>query len=218
MYTDRMTTRQRLFIALVSIFLLLSGCCKKAPVPTAAPGQPATAAEGAVEVPTGTFSVDSVHSSVLFRVRHGAGFFWGAFKTISGKLTLDKDVSKSTVEITINAKSIDTRNAGRDKHLRGPDFFNVKQFPKITFSSTSVKAAGKGVLEVTGDLTLHGVKKPVTLKIVTTGTGKTRKGAVTYGGEAVFSFKRSEYGMKFMVGKGLGDEIRITLSLEIIQQ
>ncbi len=161
-----------------------------------------------------TYKVDGVHSSLIFGIKHnGVTNFYGAFKDISGTVTFDAaDASKSLVELTVPVESVDTRNEKRDQHLKSPDFFNSKQFPTITFKSTKVEGSGESY-KISGDLTLHGVTKPITVDFKRGVDGKGGQGKTTGGGEARFTIKRSDYDMKFMVGP-LGDDVNIILSLE----
>src|SRR5690349_10141147 len=110
-----------------------------------------------------TYTVDPVHSSISFMISHaGISNIHGRFNDFSGKITIDKDPAKSSFALSIPIDSIDTNNVKRDEHLRAPDYFNAKQFPALTFQSTKVKAVDGGY-EVAGDLTMHGVTKPVTI-------------------------------------------------------
>jgi len=165
-----------------------------------------------------TYKVDPVHSSVIFSVKHsGVTDFYGAFKEISGSVSFDAaDPSKSAVELTIPVESIDTRSEKRDQHLKSPDFFNAKQFPAITFKSNKIEGSGESY-KISGDLTLHGVTKPVTADFKRGADGKGGQGKTVGGGEARFTIKRSDYDMKFMIGP-LGDEVNIILSLEGAKQ
>ena len=169
-------------------------------------GTPAIAAE--------PFQVDPVHSSVLFRVKHmNASYTYGRFNEIGGKFAVDEaDPGKSIFDLSVKGESIDTASAARDKHLKGPDFFNAKQFPTITFKSKSVTKSAAGY-DVAGDLTLHGVTRPVTFKLAVTGTAKGMKGESLSGVEASTVLKRSDFGMTFMVGP-VGDEVQVTVALE----
>jgi polyisoprenoid-binding protein YceI len=161
------------------------------------------------------YTVDPVHSSVSFSISHvGISDIHGRFDDVAGKLTIDKDdPSKSKFELSIKVDSVDTNNKMRDEHLRSPDFFNTKQFPTLTFQSTKVKKV-EGGYEVTGDLTLHGVTKPVTFtlkggdKTVEFPKGKMRLGFVT-----TLAIKRSEFDMKNML-EALGDEVHISIGVE----
>jgi polyisoprenoid-binding protein YceI len=165
-----------------------------------------------------TFKVDPVHSSIVFGIKHfGVTDFYGDFKDISGTVTLDTaDASKSSVELTVPVASLDTRNEKRDQHLKSPDFFNAAQFPAITFKSTKIEGAGD-TYKVTGDLSIHGVTKPITVDFKKGGEGKGGKGEVRGGGETRFTIKRSDYDMKFMAG-ALGDDVNLILSLEGVKQ
>ena len=150
------------------------------------------------------YKVDPVHSSATFRVKHmNTSYTYGRFNAISGTFAIDEaDPAKSSFDFTVKTDSVDTADAGRDAHLKNTAFFNAKQFPSITFKSKSVKSSGKDTLEVTGDLTLHGVTKPITVSIELTRHGKaTCRGTAIAGIESVFTIKRSDFGMKGMVGR-----------------
>jgi polyisoprenoid-binding protein YceI len=165
-----------------------------------------------------TFKIDPVHSSIIFSIKHlGVTDFYGRFNDLSGKVVLDKaDPSKSSVEITVPVESVDTRNEKRDQHLKSPDFFNAKQFPIIAFKSKSVEGSGD-TYKVTGDLTLHGVTKPLTLELKTGAEVKGMEGEIRGGGETRFTFKRSDFGMNFLQGP-LGDDVSVIVSLEGIKE
>jgi len=112
--------------------------------------------------------VDPVHSFVVFRIGHAnIGYVWGRFNDPAGSFTLDDaDPAKSSFEIEIKVANVDTHQPKRDEHLQTPDFFNAKQYPTITFKSTSVKkGSAANTLDVTGDLTMHGVTKSVTIPV-----------------------------------------------------
>ena len=164
------------------------------------------------------YKVDSVHSSVIFRVKHmDVSYSYGRFNDPQGTLTLDTDdPSKTSIKIQVKSANIDTGNKKRDAHLKSPDFFNVRQFPMITFESKSVKKLEGDQFEIKGPLTLHGVTKDITLKLKQTGAKTTRKKQLR-GFETVFTIKRSDFGMKNMLG-AVGDEIRMTVSLEVVKQ
>jgi polyisoprenoid-binding protein YceI len=165
-----------------------------------------------------TFKIDPVHSSIIFGVKHGGiTDFYGAFKQVSGTIAFDAaDPSKSSVEVTVPIDSIDTRNDKRDQHLKSPDFFNAAQFPTMTFKSTKVEANGT-TYKVTGDLTMHGVTKPVTVEFKKGAETKGQKGEVKTGGETRFTLKRSDYDIKFMP-QALGDEVNVIMSLEAAKE
>ena len=161
-----------------------------------------------------TFKIDPVHSSVVFGIKHmGLTNFYGAFNEINGTITVDTaDPSKSAVEVTIPVESVDTRNEKRDQHLKSPDFFNAQQFPTMTFKSNKVEGSGD-TWKITGDFTMHGVTKPLTVDFKKGPEVKGQKGETKSGGEARFTIKRSDHGMTFMQGP-LGDEVNIVLSIE----
>lgn len=166
------------------------------------------------------YEIDTEHSMIIFRAKHaGVSYNYGRFNEFTGKLKIDEDVSKSEVEFEVKAKSIDTGNEKRDQHLRSSDFFSAKQFPVITFKSSKVKAkeGEEDVLEVTGDLELHGVKKSITVDVEITGRGQGQKGESLIGFESTFTIKRSEFGMTFMVGP-VSDDIRLTVSIEAVHK
>jgi polyisoprenoid-binding protein YceI len=159
------------------------------------------------------YKVDPVHSAVSFKVGHlGISWIHGRFNDASGEFTVDGN--NSSFGLTIKADSVDTGNAKRDGHLKSPDFFNVKQFPLITFKSTGVKAI-EGGYEVTGDLTMHGKTNSITMKLL---GGKTAK---LYGDRIGFSttlsLNRTDYGMTQLV-PAAGDEVRIDISLEGVKK
>jgi len=161
------------------------------------------------------FVIDAVHSGISFQISHlGLSYVQGRFDEFSGNFKLDSsDPAKSTFTLSIKAESIDTNNAGRDKHLKSPDFFNVKQFPAISFTSTAVKPI-EGGYEVTGDLTMHGETKPVTFSLKGGKTAQFPPGVKRTG------FSTSELVVKrslFGVGKPmpvLGDDVFVAISFE----
>jgi polyisoprenoid-binding protein YceI len=173
-----------------------------------------------------TWSFDPAHSHASFAVRHMIiSNVRGELGKFSGTLTLDeKDITKSSVEATIDVTAIDTREPKRDEHLRSPDFFDAAKFPNITFKSTKVEKAGKDGLKVTGDLTIRGTTKPVVLKV----TGPTPEvkdpyGNVRRGVSATTKLNRMDYGVSFSAvleggGAVVGNEVNIELEAELIKQ
>ena len=163
-----------------------------------------------------TFAVDTVHSSVMFKVKHlNTSWFYGRFNTIKGAIAVGGD--DSSVNLIIDAKSADSANDRRDRHLHGPDFFNVKQFPEIKFESTSVRVSKSGHLDVKGKLTLRGKTKEIQAIANKVGEGKARGGAAIVGYHTVFTIKRSDFGMTY--GKGaLSDDVEVTISVECKEQ
>ncbi|HXU45599.1 MAG TPA: YceI family protein [Thermoanaerobaculia bacterium] len=170
------------------------------------------------------FDVDKTHSEVSFKITHLLGKVPGRFDDFKGVISFDKaKPANSSVEFTIQATSIDTSNADRDKHLRSPDFFDVEKFPEITFKSTAVKAVSKDKYQVTGAFTLHGVTKTITLPVAYLGELKDPWGNTRAGFSTETRINRKDYGMvwnKSLDSGGvlLGDEVDITISLETVKQ
>jgi polyisoprenoid-binding protein YceI len=162
-----------------------------------------------------TYRVDPVHSSAVFRIKHAnVAPFWGRFNDPTGTFVLDEsDPSRSSFTIEIAVDKVNTGNAQRDNHLKSPDFFNARQYPRISFKSTAVKKAeGENMLEVSGELTLHGVTKPITATVELTGKGDFR-GKPVAGVEATFTVKMSDFEIKGMPGM-LSDEVKVIVALE----
>ncbi|MFM7134110.1 MAG: YceI family protein [Planctomycetota bacterium] len=162
-----------------------------------------------------TYKVDDVHSSAFFRVQHlGAGQFWGRFNKMDGSFTLSDDPAKVAFDITVAVDSVDTAEPKLDAHLKSPDFFNAAEFPTMTFKSKSAKKASAGMWDVTGDFSMHGVTKEVTAQIEITGMADMGMGSRA-GAEAIFTVKRSDFGMNYGVEKGsLGNSVRVLVNLE----
>jgi polyisoprenoid-binding protein YceI len=160
-----------------------------------------------------TYKVDPVHSTVLFGVKHmGFGRFWGRFNRVGGHFTLNaSDPTADSFEIDIDPASVDTNNKDRDRHLKGPDFFSASEFPKIEFRSREAKKLDDKTLEVSGDLTFHGVTRPETVRIELIGTGSHPKMGHRAGIEATFVLKQSEFGIK---AGPLGDDVHVIAALE----
>ncbi len=168
-----------------------------------------------------TYRIDPVHTFVVFRVKHlNAGFSYGRFNTVSGTIVVDeRNPGNSSIEFEIDASSIDTGNSDRDNHLRSPDFFNVRQFPKITFKSTQVRKINDNTVEVRGNLTLRGQTRPLTTRVTFTGKGRNQRGQEIIGFETTFTIRRSQFGMTYgLQGGGLSDEVRVTVAVEGIRQ
>jgi polyisoprenoid-binding protein YceI len=161
-----------------------------------------------------TYKIDPVHSSVAFSIRHFFSPVPGAFTKFSGTIKVDRDnLENSSVEATIDATSIDTRNERRDADLRSKNFFATDQFPTATFQSKSWKKTGDDTLEVTGDLTLHGVTKPVVLKVKSLGFGPGMQGRQLSGWEATTTLNRNDFGIT-TYPKMLGDDVTVTITVE----
>ena len=163
-----------------------------------------------------TYEIDTAHSMILFRAKHNnVSYNYGRFNEFTGKIITDEFASMGMVEFEVKSASVDTGNEKRDQHLRSSDFFSAKQFPVITFKSTKVSAkeGEEDVLEVTGDLELHGVKKSITVDVEITGRAKGKDGESLIGFESTFTIKRSEFGMTYGMGP-VSDNIRLIVSIE----
>lgn len=183
----------------------------------------ATVSSTSTALPTGTWNVDTSHSRIGFRVKHlGISTVRGEFREYTGQLTIAED-GTATASGTIKADSIDTAQADRDTHLRAPDFFDVETYPEITYQSTSIVAIDDETYEVTGDLTMHGVTKPVTLKAEVGGVETDHYGNERVGLEATGELSRSDYGMKFNAALGTGnavvsDKVKLDLDISAVKQ
>jgi polyisoprenoid-binding protein YceI len=174
---------------------------------------------------TTTWNLDPVHSAAEFNVKHMMiSNVKGRFAIVSGVLNLDEtDVTRSSVTATIDAASIDTRDAQRDAHLKSPDFFDVEQFPTLTFKSTAVERAGDGELKVTGELTIHGVTRKVAFDVEgPTAPGKDPWGNTRIGLSATTKINRKEFGLNWNAaletgGILVGDNVTLTLDVQFIK-
>lgn len=160
------------------------------------------------------YTYDGVHSSISFKARHlDISWIHGRFNEASGTFVIDRqDPTKSTFELVIVAASVDTGNVARDEHLRQPDYFDAKQFPSITFKSTAVKATKSG-FEVTGDFTMHGKTKKVTLNLEG-GKEIEFKGVKRVGFATELALKRSDFGFDPSGIGPIGDEAKILIDCE----
>jgi polyisoprenoid-binding protein YceI len=176
------------------------------------------------QAPTTTWTIDPVHSVAEFKVKHMMiSNVKGTFTALQGALTLnEKDVTQSRIEATIDATSIHTRDPQRDAHLKSPDFFDVERFPTLSFVSTKVARDANGELAVTGDLTMHGVTKPVTFTVEGPTTAqKDPWGNVKIGASATAVIHRKDFGLTWNAtletgGFLVGDEVKISLSIQAV--
>lgn len=188
------------------------------PVLLAAPffaATPAPATATAAPAAGDAWTVDPVHSSVVFRLQHGGVTpFYGTFEAISGTVTLDPAApEKGAVELVIPVASLRTRDAKRDGHLQGPDFFNGKENPDIRFRSTAIAKSGDGAYAVKGTLDMAGKQHAVELTVHDGGDGEMM--GKVHGWSAEFSIKRSDFGMNYGIAqKALSDEVTVMIGLE----
>ena len=185
-----------------------------APAKAAAQAKPAEPAKAGFKA-AGGYSIDGVHSTVIFKIKHmNTSWAFGRFDRISGTFDLLPDnMERSSLVVSIETASVDTNEPKRDGHLKSDAFLDVEQFPDATFVSKSIKPAGEGKYSVEGSLSLHGVKKLLTVTLEETGTSDTPRTGVRAGFFGTFTIKRSDFGIKFMP-EALGDEIQLTVSIE----
>ncbi len=168
----------------------------------------------------GTYSVDASHSNVEFKVRHIVSKVSGSFKDYEGSFEFDaKKPEASKVNFTIKSASINTDNEKRDGHLKSPDFFDVAKFATLKFDSKKLKSAGGDKYKLEGDLTMHGVTKPVTFDVEFTGEGNDPWGGHRAGFTASTKLNRKDFGITWnkALDTGsllLGDEVDVSLQIE----
>lgn len=167
-----------------------------------------------------TFSIDKAHSDASFKVRHMMSNVTGSFNDFDATINLDRaKLENSNVDFTIQTTSIDTRNDNRDKHLRSADFFDVEKFPTITFKSKKIVPAGKNAFNVTGDFTMHGVTKEITIPVNVLGFAKDGRGNTKAGFEINTTVNRKDFGIVWNRnldegGVLLGDDVQVAINLE----
>lgn len=174
---------------------------------------------GVLPVAAQTYQIDPVHTSLVFRVKHmNTAYVYGMFRDVKGSVIVNEaNPAQSSISIEVDANSVYTANEQRDNHLRSPDFFNTRQFPTIRFASTEVRKVNATTGQVKGNLTIRGVTRPITANVVLTGRGKNQQGRDIIGFETTFTIRRSEFGIRYGL-PGLGDEVRIILSIEAVRQ
>lgn len=171
--------------------------------------------------PADVWVVDKPHSSASFKIRHLMSNVTGYFRDFDAVLQMNRaEPAKSSIEFTIKAASIDTRDSDRDEHLRSPDFFEVTKYPNITFKSTSVVPKSKEQFDVTGDLTIHGITKRITMPVTYLGTRADPRGNEKSGFELETTLDRKDFGITWnrVLDEGgvlLGDDVKVTIELEL---
>lgn len=174
------------------------------------------------KIPEGTYKVDVAHSKVGFEISHlVVATVEGKFSEFEGTFNIDPKLEKSKVDITIKAASINTDNKQRDDHLRSPDFFDVKKHENLVFKSKKISGTPES-LKVAGDLTIHGVTKPVVLDAKYTGNVKDPWGNERVAFRATTKISRKDYGLTWSqaveAGPVVGDEVTIDLRVEAIKE
>jgi polyisoprenoid-binding protein YceI len=167
----------------------------------------------------GKWAIDAVHSDVSFYVRHlGVSKVRGHFANFEGTIVTAENPLDSTVSAVIKTGSVSTNNESRDAHVRSADFLDTEQFPEMTFTSTAIRAESGAVFQVDGELTLHGVTKPVTLELELNGFGTHYEGHAIAGFSAATEISRSAFGVTGgAAGAAVSDKIRIALEIEATQ-
>jgi len=179
-----------------------------------------------IAAPATRWDIDPAHTNAQFSVKHMmVTTVRGHFGKVSGSVRLDAaDVRRSSVEVVIDASSIDTREPKRDAHLKSADFFDVEKFPQITFTSTKVEPAADGELKVTGDLTMHGVTKSIVLTVEALGPAlKNPWGQVVRGTSATATVNRKDWGLNWNAaleagGVLVGEKVQIQIDAELVEK
>ena len=164
---------------------------------------------------TESYAVDPVHTTVMFKIKHlGVSYFYGRINAPQGSFQFHPDNPEaSAFDLNIKTANVDTKNANRDRHLKSPDFFNAKEFPTISFKSKKVEKAGDNKYRVTGDFSLHGVTREITIDVEHVGSANDPWGGYRCGFDTSFTIKRSDFGMNFMLN-ALGDEVTLWIGIE----
>ena len=164
------------------------------------------------------FEIDASHTYPNFAISHiGYSTMYGRFNETTGQMTMDKEAGQLEIALTIDASSIDTGHDKRDDHLRSPDFFNVAEFPQITFASTGSNWENGQPVSVDGTVTLRGVSKPVTLSVEAFKCGEDPWKNYRCGADATLALKRSDFGMKYGL-PGVGDDVRMMFAIEAVRK
>ena len=182
------------------------------------------AASTTTPVPTGTWAVDPGHSRVEFAVKHlGIATVRGAFREFAGTLEIGEDLSTARAYGTVEVASVDTNEPQRDEHLRSADFFGGDENPQLSFASTRITPLDEETFEITGDLTMRGVTRPVTLTAVVEGTEQDPWGNERVGLAVTGQVNRGEWGMTFNQALGSGnmlvsDKVKLSLEISAVKQ
>jgi polyisoprenoid-binding protein YceI len=199
-------------LAAVLIALLVAGFF----VPATLRAQPESSSAAGPPLPV--FDIDPAHAGAMFMVRHfDVSHTQGRFNQIGGTISYDRARPEETrIEISIATASVDTNNVERDTHLRGPDYFNVREYPTMTYRSKSVRQIEGGGLRIVGDLTIKGVTREVEAELTYVGEGETLMRDYRVGADARFTLRRSDFGVGGT--KGIGDDVLVIVSLEAIRR
>jgi len=171
-----------------------------------------------------TWNIDPSHTTAAFAVRHlMISTVRGHFSKVAGTVRIDeRDLARSQIDVTIDANSIESRDANRDAHLRSPDFLDVAKYPTLTFRSTEIEEGRDGALLVKGDLTIRGVTRPIALTVDSlTPPTKTPWGTTVRGVSATGKLNRKDFGLVWNTvleagGVAVGDEVKLTIDAELV--
>ena len=175
-------------------------------------------------IPAGTWTADPAHSTIGFAVKHmGIATVRGSFGEFAGTVELGDDLAAAKISGSVQTASIDTAEAQRDEHLRSSDFFDAETYPQLLFESTAIEAIDDETFEVTGELTMHGVTHPITLKAVLQGADTDPWGGERVGLEITGQLSRSDWGMKFNMALGSGnllvaDTVKLAFDISAVKQ
>jgi polyisoprenoid-binding protein YceI len=171
-----------------------------------------------------TWDIDEAHSTAEFSIRHMFTSVKGHFAGISGTIVGDPaDLTSAEVHLSIDIATVNTRNEDRDKHLRSADFFDVEKYPVMTFDSRAIKRTGPDTYEATGDLSMHGVTRPVTVQVSSGGQGKDPWGGTRAGFSGTTTLNRKDFGLMWNValeagGLMVGDQVKVSVELETVER
>ena len=174
--------------------------------------------------PRENWTIDKTHSNVQFKIRHLMSNVTGNFRDFDAAMSIDRaDPARSSIEFNIKAASIDTADAGRDEHLRSPDFFEATKYPTISFKSQTVTPKSATRFDVAGDLTMHGVTRRVVLPVEFLGFGKDARGNERAGFAIETVLDRKDYNITWnrVLDEGgvlLGDEVKVTIDVEMVKK
>ena len=175
------------------------------------------------QITPGTWTLDAAHSEVGFSVRHaGISKVRGTFQTVTGELQVAEDFAQSSTAVTVDMTSVDTKNADRDGHLKGEDFFDVENHPEMTFRSTEVRDVDGEEFVLVGDLTIRGTTRPVELTAELGGQAVDPFGTTRVGFEATGEISRKDFGLTWNAaleagGVLVGDKVKIEIAAEFVQ-
>lgn len=211
--------RRHLLLLALGAALSLPALAQTAVAKSAA-AKPAAKVDSVVMPQAGTYKIDVAHTHAAFFISHlGVSRFMGRFDDIQGNLVVGDKPEKSRVSVTIPVASINVKHQKLEEHLKSPDFFDVAQFPNMFFESGKVRWNNKGEGTLSGNLTIHGVTKPVDFALKVTGAGKGPRGDTRAGFEATTSIRRSDFGMTYGLPRVVGDTVEIAMMVEgVLQQ